>query len=527
MTRQLSMSTRRELIKAVGVRYRQSDRPGKKQILTEFLELTGYHRKHAIRVLSQEATPPKAKPGPRRRYTEEMREPLIVLWEAADRICGKRLKAIIPGLIESMTRHGHLSLSDEIREMLIAFSPASIDRLLRDVRKQAFEGKRKRSGGVGSAIRRAVPIRTFAYWNDPLPGYLEIDFVEHCGGVKIDGDFVHSLVMTDIATGWTECLAMPYRNQVFVLEHVERVRSALPFPLRGLDCDNDTAFMNEMVFDFCKSTGIELTRSRVYKKNDQAWVEQKNGSIVRRLVGYGKLRGLEATATLSSFYKVSRLYINYFQPSFKLKSKTRHGARVTKHYETPLTPLERVLHSPSVPEVTKQRLREQFLLLDPVDLLRRMRESQRRLAECSTAGGFEEGNQHLAVPIADFMASLGTLWQDGEARPTHQKVTSKRRYWRSRTDPFEHTWTKIQMWLETEPGITAKQLQDRLIEMAPMMYSGAQLRTLQRRVKVWRSERARELISRILAEADAAEYKADKPREIPPQSDPQATTTPE
>jgi hypothetical protein len=178
MTRQLSMSTRRELIKAVGVRYRQSDRPGKKQILTEFLELTGYHRKHAIRVLSQEATPPKAKPGPRRRYTEEMREPLIVLWEAADRICGKRLKAIIPALIESMTRHGHLSLSDEIREMLIAVSPASIDRLLRDVRKQAFEGKRKRSGGVGSAIRRAVPIRTFAYWNDPLPGYLEIDFVE-------------------------------------------------------------------------------------------------------------------------------------------------------------------------------------------------------------------------------------------------------------------------------------------------------------------------------------------------------------
>jgi hypothetical protein len=527
MTRQLSMSTRRELINAVGVRYRQSDRPGKKQILTEFLELTGYHRKHAIRVLSQEATPPRTKPGPRRRYTEEMREPLIVLWEAADRICGKRLKAIIPALIESVTRHGHLSLSDEIREMLIAVSPASIDRLLRDVREQAFEGKQKRSGGVGSAIRRAVPIRTFADWNDPLPGYLEIDFVEHCGGVKIDGDFVHSLVMTDIATGWTECLAMPYRNQVFVLEHVERVRSALPFPLRGLDCDNDTAFMNEMVFDFCKSTGIELTRSRAYKKNDQEWVEQKNGSIVRRLVGYGKLRGLEATATLSSFYKVSRLYINYFQPSFKLKSKTRHGARVTKHYETPLTPLERVLRSPSVPEVTKQRLREQFLLLDPVDLLRRMRESQRRLAECSTAGGFEEGNQHLAVPIADFMASLGTLWQGGEARPTHQKVTSKRRYWRSRADPFEHTWTKIQMWLETEPGITAKQLQDRLIEMAPMMYSGAQLRTLQRRVKAWRSERARELISRILAEADAAESHAATPREIPPQSDPQATTTPE
>lgn len=235
--------------------------------------------------MCNEAHASKARPGPPRRYTDEVRAALITLWEVADRICGKRLKAVIPTLIESMTRYGNLSLSDDLRERLLGISAATIGRLLADVREQAFGGQRKCAGGVGNAICRAVPIRIFADWNDPLPGYLEIDFVEHCGGVKIDGDFVHGLVMTDSATGWTECLAMPFRNHVFVIESVERVRVALPFPLRGLDGERHTAFMNEAVFDFCKVTGIELTRSRAYKKNDQAWVEQKNGSIVRRLVG--------------------------------------------------------------------------------------------------------------------------------------------------------------------------------------------------------------------------------------------------
>jgi hypothetical protein len=183
------MATRRELIEAVGERYRRSDRSGKRQILDEFLKLTGYHRKHAIRVLCNEAQTSKARPGPPRRYTDEVRAALITLWEAADRICGKRLKAVIPTLLESMTRYGHLSLSDGLRERLLGISAATIDRLLADVREQAFGGQRKRAGGVGNAIRRAVPVRTFADWHDPPPGYLEIDLVEHCGGVKIDGDF--------------------------------------------------------------------------------------------------------------------------------------------------------------------------------------------------------------------------------------------------------------------------------------------------------------------------------------------------
>jgi hypothetical protein len=498
------MTTRRELTEAVGERYRGSERNEKRQILDEFIQLTGYHRKHAIRVLCREKPPSRAKPGPQPLYDDEVRAALITLWEAADRICGKRLKALIPTLIDSMTRHGHLSLSRELRRRLNEISAATIDRLLRDVREQAFGGHRRRAGGVGNAIRRAVPIRTFTDWNDPLPGYFEIDFVEHCGGTKIDGDFVHSFVMTDIATGWTECLAMPFRSGAFVIEHTKRISHALPFPLRGLDCDNDSAFMNEAVFDFCKATGIELTRSRAYKKNDQAWVEQKNGSVVRRLVGYGKLRGLDATEALASLYQVSRLYINFFQPSFKLKSKTRHGAKVTKRYEAPLTPLERVLRSTSVPEATKRGLRARFRALDPVDLLRQMRDAQQRVAACSATGlAPRENTVGHDVSLSDFLASLGTAWQAGEVRPTHRRKASVPHDWRTREDPFEHTWSKILQWLETEPTITAKKLYERLVAMAPTMYTGAQLRTLQRRVKAWRSNRARELVTRILSDADA------------------------
>ncbi|WP_250480622.1 hypothetical protein [Caballeronia sp. GAOx1] len=158
------------MTEAVGERYRRSDRNDKRQILDEFVEVTGYHRKHAIRVLCPE--PQTAKPGAQRRYDDEIRAALITLWEAADRICGKRLKALIPTLIDSMTRHGHLSLPKDLRQRLKQISAATIDRLLRDVREQAFSGQRRRAGGVGDAIRRAVPIRTFTDWNDPLPGYL-------------------------------------------------------------------------------------------------------------------------------------------------------------------------------------------------------------------------------------------------------------------------------------------------------------------------------------------------------------------
>ncbi len=217
-------------------------------------------------------------------------------------------------------------------------SAATIDRVLAGARSHT-DGQRKRRKGVGAAIRRSTPVRTFADWRDPPPGFFEIDMVEHCGGPKTDGDFVHTLTLTDIASGWTECVAMHWRNQMLVIEGLEKAAADLPFAMLGVDSDNDSAFMNQNVLDYCQSKGLEQTRSRAYKKNDQAWVEQKNGAIVRRLVGYGRLNAPVATQTLAQLYASSRLYINFFQPSFKLKSKARDGARVHKAYHAPGDPV--------------------------------------------------------------------------------------------------------------------------------------------------------------------------------------------
>ena len=176
-------------------------------------------------------------------------------------------------------------------------------------------------------------MRTFSDWNDPPPGFFEMDMVAHCGK-SVAGSHAHSLVLTDIASGWTEGAAMVVREQTLITLTVEEVRLKLPFPMLGLDVDNDSAFINETVVDYCKDRKLELTRSRAYKKNDQAWIEQKNGSVVRRMVGYGRLEGVPATTVLGELHDVVRLYVNFFQPSFKLKSKIREGAKVSKTYSS-------------------------------------------------------------------------------------------------------------------------------------------------------------------------------------------------
>lgn len=487
------MATRKELIAAVGQRYREASKAERTRILDEFAELTQYHRKHAIRVLTAVPCAPGPIPVRHRLYDEAVRQALIVLWEAADRLCGKRLKALLPMLLDAMERHGHLSLEPTVKAKLLSVSAATIDRALSQTRKQV-DGQRKRRYGVGAAIRRSIPVRTFAEWRDPPPGFFEVDMVEHCGGPKTDGNYVHSLVLTDIASGWTECVAMPVRNQLLVVQAMAKVATDLPFAMLGVDTDNDSAFMNETFVDYCKALRLEQTRSRAYKKNDQAWVEQKNGAVVRRLVGYGRLSGRAETETLAQLYAVSRLYVNFFQPSFKLKSKTRHGAHLRKTYHPPMTPCDRLLGLPNVTEKTRATLREQRCALDPVRLLQEIRFAQHKLAGLAATGSHEQAVPVPVTDVATFMKSLSIAWQGGEVRPTHRKQAGPR-WWRSRADPFEHVWPVVEHWLDTEPTVTAPAMMERLAAMVPDAYAGmAQLRTLQRRVKKWRSERAKELI---------------------------------
>ena len=486
----VSMATRREILSATRQRYAGKSRREKSRILDEFVGVTGYHRKHALRLLNQaENEPGESRRIGRRIYDEAVREALIVVWETADRICGKRLRAALPSLVESMERHGHLCLDDEVRRCLLAVSAATIDRLLAPVRNEA--GRRRRRGGAVSAIRKKVPVRTFGDWDDPSPGYFEGDLVAHCGG-SMAGSFVHTFTLTDIASGWTEGLPLLVREQGLVTEALDAFRARLPVALRGLDTDNDSVFMNEILFEYCERHGIELTRSRAYRKNDQAWVEQKNGSVVRRLVGYDRFAGAAAAQVLARLFDAARLYVNFFQPSFKLRDKTRDGAKVTRRYFPPATPCERLLAHPEVSDETKEPLRQLRADLDPVKLLKALRDAQADLARI-TSGGSEESRADPS--LESFLAQLPELWRGGECRPTHRQRPTPVRTWRTRADPFEAVWSQAQKWLEQEPDITGKALFDRLRAKHPGEFAPGQLRTLQRRVRDWRQAMARQLIA--------------------------------
>jgi len=490
MAKRISMATKRELVAEVGRRYRAAGGVAKRRILDEFVALTGYHRKHALRLLNGAQACYQGSGRPRSRiYDEAVHEALIIIWESADRICSKRLKALMPILVGALERHGHLALGAELRELLLGISAATIDRLLAPQRADGAGRRRRRSNGL---LRSQIPVCTFADWGDPPPGMMEVDLVAHNGGNSA-GSCVHTLVLTDIASGWTECVPLLVREQGLVVEGVERARGQLPFALLGLDTDNDGVFINESLITYAKDKGLTQTRSRAYRKNDQAWVEQKNGAVVRRLVGHGRLQGVKAAQMLSRLYSVSRLYVNCFQPSFKLKEKRREGAKVTKHYHPPATPCQRLLASEHLGDNQKQTLGKLATALDPLRLLHAIRSAQSALARLSAPNAPTEecsGDNELAL----FLAQLPTLWRGGDARPTHRQPPPAPRHWRTRPDPFAAVWSEVERWLMDEPDATGKSLFQRLQTEHPSTYAPGQLRTLQRRVREWRRAMARKLI---------------------------------
>ena len=491
MKRQMSAKSRRELMQTVGVRYRSGSRAVKCRILDEFVAVTGYHRKHAIRLLRLgQVAPPieRARPS---RYGDAVAEALVVLWEASDRVCGKRLKALIPMLTEALERHGHLRLDSTVKAKLLAVSASTIDRLL-VIQRSGGSTRPRRHSGTTTTIRRNISLKTVGDWKDPVPGFVEADLVSH-SGPNASGSFAQTLTLTDVASGWTECVALVVRDASLVTEALTKLRKTMPFRLRGFDTDNGSEFINEIVVAYCHANAIEFTRSRPYQKNDQAWVEQKNGSVVRRLVGYRRFEGLAAVGVLVRLYDAARLFVNFFQPSFKLMSKNRVGAKVTKHYDAPATPCARLLASPAIPEETKDKLRTVAASLDPLRLLEQIRTMQRHLVELA------DGEVPSVVATGDpelegFLKSLRTAWQNGEVRPTHVARKASPRDWRTRQDPFEMSWPLVRRWLEAEPERTAKELFTRLQAEMPGSFPDSQLRTLQRRVQDWRSAEARRLI---------------------------------
>jgi len=483
------MAARDELVAAVAGRYGSCGRKEKTLILDEFVAVTGFHRKHAMRILRGKRVNMRSAPRPKRRiYDDEVRGALVLLWEASDRVCGKRLKPLIPILVEAMERHGHLKLAPDAGSRLLAMSPATIDRALRDVREKA--GRTRRRPAASSAIRRSIPVRTFSDWQDPPPGFVEADLVAH-SGPSARGSFIQTLVLTDIATGWTECAPLLVREQKLLSEVLTELRKLLPFPLLGFDTDNDSVFMNETVRDYCQDAGIEFTRCRPYRKNDQAFVEQKNGAVVRRIAGYRRLEGLTAAAALARLYRAARLFVNFFQPSFKLSEKERDGARVRKRYHSPATPCQRLLSDRRTPEDVRRRLKACQAALDPVGLLRDMRTAQEHLV--NVADSSRTNFEVTAPSIEEFLAGLRTAWKDGDVNAIARPRPFQKRG-RRRPDPFARVTGQLRAWFEEEPWRTGSELLERLQTEYPGVYPDRLLRTLQRRLKIWRSEIAHTLV---------------------------------
>lgn len=517
--------SRRLALEAARRRYGGLSSAGKRRLLDEMQELTGYHRKSLLRLLNRPDSVPLSEPGGaagesvkphhRRRYGPDVVEALVPLWEASDRLCGKRLQALLPLLVESLESHGHLSLKPEVRELLLAMSSATIDRLLAPIRKESDGNGWRRPPRAYSAVRRRVPVRTFKGWDDHSdPGWLEVDLVAHCGG-RMEGRFLWTLMATDIATGWSESLPIVMRDGAVVITALQLIRRQLPFPLRGIDADNDPVFMNSLMEAWCDRPGqqIVLTRSRAYKSNDQAWVghpkqsrgmnprdclgtpvEQKNGMLVRRVVGYQRLVSLEAARVLGELYGALRLFTNLFQPSFKLKSSERDGGRIKRQHHPPRTPLQRLLATGQVSEEKTAHLRELQRRTDPLVLLETIRRCQGQLALLANgeqdaglgpgAGGADRTSESRSLEV--FLGDLQTLWHSSQPRRRKPRPRTGKR---TRPDPFEADVALIEGWLEAEPLLGSRALMERLVAHDPERYSDRQMRTLQRRLRGHRLRR--------------------------------------
>jgi len=363
----MSHRSKREMIEAIQPRYLKASRAVKHQILDEFIATTGYHRKHAIRVLRHGLKPKGMKKAGRSKvYQGEVVVVLEQIWEICGRICSKRLQPFLPEMVTVLDRFSEINMSPETRKLLLGMSRATIDRCLRKARFTQ-PGRGISTTKPGSLLKKAIPVRTFTPWEEELPGFMEFDLVAHCG-ISTEGTYLNTLTGTDLATGWTDIRAIANKTQAAVAQAIIELRQDLPFPLLGLDSDNGSEFINNTLYSYCISEQITFTRSRPYEKNDQAHVEQKNWTVVRHTVGYDRLETPEELSLLRSIYIDLRLYINFFQPVLKLVGKQRVDGKLIRTYDKAITPFRRVLALETISLEAKARLTNQFVQLNPVAL---------------------------------------------------------------------------------------------------------------------------------------------------------------
>lgn len=369
----MGKNERQSYLAAIKKRYRQARKGAKKLILDEFCQVCGYHRKYAIRLLNKKKAKPGRKkklrkPGPKPRYQhEELVNVLKTIWFVADQPCSKRFVPLIK-LWLPFYEDNYGLLTADIKDKLQTISAATIDRLLQPVRAHQ-QTKGITATKPGTLLRNQIPIRTDA-WDISEPGFMEADTVAHCGN-SLMGDFAWSLTLTDYCTGWTENRATWGKGAGGVVEQIKDIEQSLPFELKGFDCDNGSEFLNYHLLRYFqeRDAPVAFTRSRPYKKNDNAHVEQKNWTHVRQLFGYDRIDKQASIALMNDLYKNEWSALqNFFLPNMKLKTKTRINSRYKRTYYSPETPYQRLLQSEAITKQQKQMLINENKSLDPFKL---------------------------------------------------------------------------------------------------------------------------------------------------------------
>lgn len=446
----MARQSKREYLRSIHERYRQAGRKQKTAMLQEFSQVCGYNRKYAIWLLSRPLSQAVARRAVTRRsviYSNATITVLAKIWEACGYLCSQRLKAALPQWLPWIKKH--FAISTELEKQLLAISARQMDRRLfphkRTVKRRLYGTTRP-----GSLLKHMIPIKT-DHWDVTLPGYLEIDLVSH-SGPSAAGEFIYTLDCVDIATGWVERQAVMGKGQLGIIAALEEIEKRLPFPLRGIDSDNGSEFINTHLFNFCqqraKSRSVQFTRSRPYKKDDNAHVEQKNWTHVRKLLGWDRYDSLQALTMINELYQQLRIFQNLFQPSMKLTTKTRKGSRVIRRYDQPCTPWERVLKAETKPLLQIHALKSALAKTDPFELSRRIEQQLESLysfaRQANPAMREKTPVQQLSSKLAlNDRKPRGSAWRDWtfSKKLKHQQYEKQRQIRTQASVRFSHDST--------------------------------------------------------------------------------------
>jgi hypothetical protein len=368
----MNQMTKKELIKEVKPRYLKANKENKSKILDEFCKSTRYNRKYAITILQAKFDNDRIKNNGRKKrkstYANQVITTAIKVWEILDFPCGARLKPQLPPMIGALERHKEISVSQKIKNLLKRISAKTLDRKLKKERQIRKLNRNRGTTARGSLLKSSIPIR-ITDWDTEKLGFAETDTVAHNGGDP-SGEFIYSLDIVEIYSGWSEQYAVMGKGEEGVVKAMDEIEKDLPFDLLGLDSDSGGEFINWHLVRHCEKKNIFFTRSRPDRKNDNAHIEERNNTRVRKLLGFGRFDTMEQLKAINDLYRGElRLYNNFFLPIMKIVSKEKINNSVCrKKYDEAKTPYQRLMACPQLSQKKKSELKKLYLSLNPAKL---------------------------------------------------------------------------------------------------------------------------------------------------------------